>query len=439
MAMKGKVLIIDDERDYCSLLKRQLEGEYDITTFSDPAAAVDYLMQNPVDVIVTDIRMPEISGIDILKTVKSRSLNTDVVLMSAFATVNTAVEAMKEGAYDYIVKPFDPAEISLRLKRLFEKRTLLEENKNLNDLINAEFRPEKLIGRDSGISNVFRFIERLSHTVGPVLITGESGTGKQLVAKTIHISGRRRGEKFVSVHCSAFSHGEDPFVSNGLRQKKGLFEDANNGTLVLREIGDMNLALQTRLLGLLENGTIIGPDGRDLPLDVMVIATSNNDLHRLIEDGRFRRDLFYRLSAFNLHMPPLRDRYEDIPLLSEHFLDRFRDEFNRPDIKIAPAAMKTLQNYEWPGNVRQLKNLLMKICLLASHDLISPMTVLENLPRPQSEPGQSLGDIEKNCVIDALKKAKGNMTIASRALNISYDKLRYKIKKFEIEKLFYKI
>ncbi len=443
--MKGRLLIIDDEPDYCSLLERQLGGEYDVTTFSDPAAAVGYLTKNPVDVIVTDIRMPEVSGIDILRAVKSRFLNTDVVLMSAFATVNNAVEAMKEGAYDYIVKPFDPAEISLRLKRLFEKRALLEENKTLSDLIDSEFRPEKLIGTSPGISNIFRFIERMSHTAGPVLITGESGAGKQLVAKTIHISGRKIGGKFISVHCSSFSEGDDPFVSNELRQKKGLFEEANGGTLLLREIGDMSMALQSRLLGHLENGTIIDSAGREGPIDVLVIATSNRDLHMLIEDSRFRRDLFYRLSAINMHMPPLRERYEDIPLLSEHILARLRDEFNRSDIKIAPAAIKTLQNYDWPGNVRQLRNLLMKICLLAENDLITPMSVLENLPRPQlkqsplpEEAEQSLEGIEKNFVIDALKKSRGNMTVASRTLNISYDKLRYKMKKFGIDKLFYK-
>jgi DNA-binding NtrC family response regulator len=440
--MKATLLIVDDDRVFCALLKRHFEEEYAVTAFSDSEEAADFLKQNSVDVILTDLNMPKVDGLGILQIVKSRRTGSDVIVMTAYARVESAVEAMKKGAYDYIVKPFSLDEISIKLKTLFEKRKLADENLQLRKFLDSKYRPEHIIGRSEAAERIRKFIARVSYTDATVLLTGESGTGKNLTARTIHFSGRRKEGKFISVHCAAVPPGFFETRLFGAPHagaadgKTPFFKEAEGGTLVLNEIGDMELSLQAKLLGVLENraADIVGP------ADVMIIATTNKELGRMQRDGRFRGDLFYRLSTFNLVIPPLRERKEDIPLLAEYFFSQYAAEFEKSSMQMDPAGMEALQNYDWPGNVRELKNLFAKLCLLEDSAVITPARIVENLPEPEevvsllAESGQSLGDIEKNLIREALKKAKGNTAAASKLLDISYETLRYRMKKFGIKK-----
>ncbi len=436
------------------MLTRHFEEAYEVTGISDPGEALLFVRGNTVDVVLTDLNMPKVDGLEILKTVKSMSPGTDVVMMTAYAKVETAVEAMKQGAYDYIVKPFTAEELSLHLKNLFEKRSLLEENMSLRKLIDLKYRPENIIGESEAMRGVRHFVEKVSLTDDPVLITGESGTGKDLVARAIHFSGKRKDRRFVPVHCGALTSG---FLEEGLfghysdaaavaPGKDELHKGAKGGTLVLGEIGDMDLALQAKLLAALETGIIRSSRGsQEVPFDVMVIATTNKDLARLQREGRFRQDLFHRLNTFGILVPPLRERKEDIPLLANHFFSQYRNEFDRPQMRLSRDAVEVLQNYDWPGNVRELKSLFAKVCLMEDVDVIRPEHLLSRLPKPQEEvisfldAGRSLEDIEKNLIVETLRRADGNMAAASKLLNISYETLRYRMKKFGIRPKPYKM
>jgi len=444
--MKEKLLIIDDDRVFCELLKRHFEDEYAVTAFTDPEEAVKYVRENYVDVVLSDLSMPKLDGIEILKIVKSETSATDIIIMTAYAKIETAVEAMKMGAYDYIIKPFTMDEISLQLKKLFEKRSLLAENFNLKKFLDAKYRPENIIGKSDAIKEVKRFIELVSQRDNMVLITGESGTGKDLVAKAIHFSGKRKEKRFVSVHCAAlpggFFEGELSGHEKGAYADAGqpsLYEGLEGGTLVVGEIADMGISLQTKLLGILDN-RIIRVGSKDLPFDIMVIATTNKDLNKLQMEGKFRQDLFHRLNMFAIKIPPLRERKEDIPLITEHFLSLYNNEFGKHNMRLSEEAMEALNNYSWPGNVRELKNLFAKVCLLEDADFITKEHIVQRLEFPKIheqvstliDSGQSLEDIERNLIRETLIKAEWNMKKAARLLNIGYDTLRYRMKKFGI-------
>lgn len=449
--MKGKLLIIDDDRVFCNLLTKHFGEGYAAMGFSDPREAVAYLGENTVDVVLTDLSMPVLDGMEVLRLVKSESPDTDVIIMTAFAKVETAVEAMKKGAYDYIIKPFSTDELDLLLKNLFEKRRLIEENVSLKRFIDVKYRSGNIIGESEAAKNMRRFIDRVSRTDYALLITGESGTGKELVARAIHFSGKRKDRKIFSVHCAAlpepllereiFGYEKGAFP-DAREEKKGLFEEAEGGTVVLDGIGDMGLSLQAKLLMALENGTVrrIGGE-REIPFDAMVIVTTSDDLKGFFHEGKFRRDLYYRLDMVSLRIPPLRERKEDIPLLAEHFFTRCRAEFGRDSMGLSQDAVEILTKYDWPGNVRELKGLIAKICLLEESNTIRPEHLLARLelPNPLEQIASfldsdiSLTDIEKNLIAETLKKTKGNMTKAAKLLNISYDTLRYRIKKFGIK------
>ncbi len=406
-------------------------------------------MGSPVDVVLTDLNMPKMDGLELMRTVKSGSPDTDVIVMTAFANVDSAVEAMKRGAYDYIVKPFSTDELSLQLKNLFEKRRLSEENLDLRKFIDLRYRPENIVGNSAAMKEIHRFIERVSRTDVPVLITGESGTGKELVARALHFAGKRKDRGFVSVHCGALTQqiledelfGHKSAASSETKAGKGLYEENNTGTIVLSEIGDMDLSLQAKLLGALENRDVRKSRGlQEASSDIMVVTTTNKDLAKLQHEGKFRPDLFYRLNMFSLRVPPLRERQEDIPLLADYFLSQYKNEFGREAIRLSSPAMEALLNYDWPGNVRELKNLLGKVCLLEDADVIKPEHLLQRLPKPQEEAsplpalGRSLGDVERNLINETLRRTSGNMLMASRLLNVSYYTLRYRMKKFGIKK-----
>jgi len=445
--MKEKLLIIDDDKVFCELLKRHFEEEYAVSAFIEPEEAIKHIRENYVDVVLSDLSMPTLSGIEILEIVKSESSTTDIIIMTAYAKIESAVEAMKKGAYDYIIKPFTLDEISLQLKKLFEKRRLLAENINLKRFLDAKYRPENIIGESSAIKEVRKFIGLVSQRDNIVLITGESGTGKDLVAKAIHFSSKRKEKRFISVHCANLPNG---FFEGALfgREKAtdadhgrpGLYEGLQGGTLVLGEIADMDLSLQTKLLGVLDNSAVRIAD-RDIPLDIMIIATTNRDLNRLQMEAKFRKDLFHRLNTFAINIAPLRERKEDIPLLVEYFFFLYKNEFGRHDMQLSLEAAEVLKNYSWPGNVRELKNFFAKICLLGDADLITKQHVMERLGFPKVQEqvstfidsGQSLEEIERNLIRETLTKAEGNMTKAAKLLDIGYYTLRYRMKKFGIE------
>lgn len=449
--MKGKLLILDDDRVFCGVLAKQFGEEYATVSFSDPREAVAYVRSNKVDVVLTDLSMPGLDGIEVLQIVKAESPDTDVIIMTAYAKVETAVEAMKKGAYNYIIKPFSTDELALQLGNLFEKRRLFEENVSLRKFVDIRYRPGNIIGESGAVKDVRRFVERVSQTDFTVLITGESGSGKELVARAIHFSGKRKEKNILSVHCAALPEAllerellgcEKGVFPEAKEEKRGLFEEAEGGTVILDGIGDTGPSLQAKLLMALENRTIRRTGGdREIPFDAMVIATANVDLGKLLEEGRFRQDLFYRLDMFSLRLPPLRERREDIPLLAEHFFSQYKTEFGRAAMELTQEAVEILKRYDWPGNVRELKGFFAKVCLLEESDTIRPEHILARLELPNPleqiasflDSDLSLGDVEEKLIRETLKKTRGNMTKAAKLLSISYDTLRYRMKKFGIK------
>ncbi|MCL5022533.1 MAG: sigma-54 dependent transcriptional regulator [Nitrospirae bacterium] len=443
--MKRKLLIVDDDEVFCRLLQRNFEGEYAVTAFSDPGKAAAYIRGNSVDVVLTDLSMPGMDGIGVLKVVKSESPGADVIIMTAYAKVESAVEAMKKGAYDYIVKPFAMDELSMQLRNLFEKRRLTEENINLRQFIGTGYRPENIIGESEAMQNVYRFIERVSQTDATVLITGESGTGKELVAKAIHFSGTRKGQRFVAVNCSAipetlleselFGYAQGAF-SGASGHKQGLFEYADGGTIFLDEIADTPPAIQAKLLRVLQERSFM-PIGStaETKVDVRVIAATNRDPEKLIRSNGFREDLYYRINVLSVRLPALKERKEDIPLLIKRFLGDRK--------KINPTALSVLSHYGWPGNVREMKNLMERLATFTDADTIMPDDLPPEILRVSyvlDDEGSSYGEAKKK-VLDEfnrsivgryLLKYGGNVTKASEELGLDRANLQRLMRRYGI-------
>jgi len=428
--MKEKLLIIDDDRVFCELLKRHFEEEYAVTAFTDPEDAVKYLRENYVDVVLTDLSMPKIDGLEVLKIAKSETFNADVIIMTAYARVDTAVEAMKKGAYDYIIKPFTLDEISLQLKNLFEKRGLHKENIHLRKFVETTYRPQNMIGESEEIKEVYRLVEQVSPTDATVLITGESGTGKELIARAIHFSGNRKDGKLVSINCTAipetlleselFGYTKGAFTGAG-KDSEGLFVQAEGGTIFLDEIVDASLPIQAKLLRVLQEHTIRPLGGnKEVPVDVRVICATNRDINKMILENKFRADLYHRINVISVHLPPLRERRGDIPLLINHFLKGMK--------KIHPRAVEMLSSYNWPGNVRELKNLVERLMVFSDADTIMPGDISSEIGMPHSseedelpynEAKRKITDEFNRAVINkALLKHNGNVTRAADALKL---------------------
>jgi DNA-binding NtrC family response regulator len=443
--LKGKLLIIDDDRVFCAMLTRYFGEDYAVTGLSDPEEAVRFIRSNPLDVVLTDLSMPGMDGIEVLKRVKADFPDTDVILMTAYAKVDTAVEAMKQGAYDYIVKPFTAEELALHLKNLFEKRRLLEDNINLRKLIATSYRPENVIGESEPMQEVYRFIERVSRTDVTVLITGESGTGKELVAKALHVAGKRKDRRFVSVNCTAipvtlleselFGHTKGAF-SGAASDRQGLFEYAEGGTIFLDEIADAPLSVQAKLLRVLQEHTIRPVGGsREIPVDVRVLCATNRDIGELIRDNRFREDLYYRINVVSVDLPPLRMRSGDIPLLLNHFLAGRK--------KIHPKAVSILSRYDFPGNVRELKNITERLVTLTDADTIMPddlppevlrmVYILDDEGLPYNEAKKKIIDEFNRAIIGrCLLKHSGNVTKASEELRLDRANFQRLMRKYRI-------
>jgi two-component system response regulator AtoC len=450
-----RILIIDDEDNFRHMLSVILKKEkYDIETASNGEEGLQKVADSSFDQILCDIRMPQMDGLEFLKEVQKMGINTAIIMMSAYGTVDTAIEAMKLGAYDYISKPFKPDEIILTLKKAEERERLRRENEFLRKEIKKEFSFENIVSKNEKMQKIFEVIKKVAQYKSTILITGESGTGKELVARALHYNSDRSQNPFIPVNCGAipenlleselFGHEKGAFT-DAIRTKKGLFEEADDGTLFLDEIGELPLQLQVKLLRVLQDGEIrrVG-DSKPIQIDVRIIAATVKDLIKEVNEGRFRDDLFYRLNVFPIHIPPLRERKEDIPLLVTHFIKKYGLSLNKNVLGINPKALETLMNYRWFGNVRELENTIERAMVLADESNIE----LENLPieirefKEKVELASLVGEehsikkaskiLEINLIQKALKKTRGNHTQAARLLEISHRALLYKIKEYEI-------
>ena len=450
-----RILIVDDEESFRHMLSVILIKEgYEVETSPNGEEGLGKAAASPFDQILCDIRMPHMDGLTFLREIKKTEMEATVIVMSAYGTVDTAIEAMKLGAYDYISKPFKPDEIILTLRKAEEREQLRKENQFLRKEVAREYSFENIVSKNEQMQKLFDVIKKVSHYKSTVLITGESGTGKELIARALHYNSDRSQNPFIAVNCGAipenlleselFGHARGAFT-DAIRTKKGLFEEADAGTLFLDEIGELPGQLQVKLLRVLQDGEIrrIG-ESKPIQIDVRIVAATVKDLQKEVNEGRFREDLFYRLNVLPLHIPPLRERKEDIPLLIHHFIGKYNEAMNKNIKNIGHKALETLMSYKWYGNVRELENTIERAIVLSESNDIE----FENLPveiqnfkaefQPEPMPDEEYSikktskALEVNLIKKALKKTKGNHTHAARLLEISHRALLYKIKEYEI-------
>jgi two-component system response regulator AtoC len=449
-----RILIVDDEENIRLVLRTLLRRHgYEVEAAGSGEEALPLIESFGPDVVLADVRMPRMGGLELLANLRAKGSAATVIVMSAYGNVDQAIEAMKAGAYDYIQKPFKNDEVVLALKKAEERETLRRENRALREEIRKESVYEDILAKSQKMQDIFRTISKIADYKTTVLVSGESGVGKELVARAIHHRSSRRGGPFVAVNCGAipenlleselFGHKKGAFT-DAVNDRHGLFEDATMGTLFLDEIGELPLALQVKLLRVLEDELIrrLG-ETRDIKVDVRIIAATHRDLHAEQKAGRFREDLFYRLNVLPIHIPPLRDRREDIPLLIDHFITRNNVRLRSNIVGIESEARRLLFEYGWPGNVRELENTIERAMVLAEGDQII-VTDLPERVREAADPVQvqlATGElsvkkttriIEEILIRRALQKTKGNRTRAADLLEISHRALLYKIKDYLI-------
>ncbi|MFQ5790941.1 MAG: sigma-54-dependent transcriptional regulator, partial [Acidobacteriota bacterium] len=435
--LTGRVLVVDDEAGMRKSLAIMLRRDgYAITEAANGKEAADHLGQDVFDLVITDLKMEPVSGLDLLRIVKQMSPDVEVILMTAFGTIETAVEAMKLGACDFITKPFQAEEIVLRVRNALERRRLKEEVHRLRAEVKSAFGFEGIIGVSEGIRQVLAMLPRAAQTDSTVLITGESGTGKELIARAVHAASRRAQGPFVSVSCAAFpenllenelfGHVKGAFTG-ALAARKGLLEEANGGTFFLDEIGEAPPAIQAKLLRVLEERTIrrLG-DNRSVPVDVRIVAATNLDLQGAVREKSFREDLFYRLNVIQIHLPALRERKEDISLLARHFLALHCQRLNRDLTGFSPAAIELLNAYDFPGNVRELGNAVEQAVALAAGPMIETHDLPENLRAWDAassasvpSPPKGLAAVERDLILERLEARRSNIGLVAKDLGIS--------------------
>jgi len=462
MVAKGKVLLIDDDALILATLTRSLKKQgYEV--LADPKGQDVPALANTFqpDVVLLDIRLPGKSGIEILKEITESRIDTKVIMLTSDDTAETAIKAMKLGAVDYLTKPFNLEEVDLVVHKAIEKDRLEREVQWLR-LASSDFSDNHFIGNASAIREIREKAEKMAAAkVSTLLITGESGTGKEVLARHIHrlLHGEEgsRCAPFLPINCTALPESlleselfgyEKGAFTDAKAEKKGVFELANKGSILLDEIGDMKQNLQNKLLRIVERKAVrrIG-GGVEIPVDVTVMATTNRDLSRAIESGEFRMDLYYRLNAFSIHLPPLRERKEDIPVLAGHFLSWFCRRYNNFALKgFSREAEQMMSSYRWPGNVRELRNVIERFVVLEQSGMIGPEQLPKEMIQPPAsdgggpsgrfrlpESGISLDDVEKDFIVQALERGKQNKAVAAKLLNITYQSLRYQIRKFGLE------
>jgi DNA-binding NtrC family response regulator len=441
-----KVLVVDDDLEMCRLLSDVLKGEgFSAISLDDSLEASKILKKEEFDVMITDLKMRGLKGLDLLEEAKKAAPLTPVIIITAFGTIESAIKAMKMGAYDYITKPFQMDEFVLTVKKALENRLLKREVVRLKKEVESRYHFHHLIGKSPSMQKVYDLIERISDTSSNVLITGESGTGKELVAKAIHYNGIRKEAPFIAVNCAAipetlleselFGYKKGAFT-DAKADKKGLIFEANEGTLFLDEITDMPLTLQAKLLRVIE-GKEVRPlgDTNSYPVDVRTISASNRDVKSFIQQGRFREDLYYRLKVIDVELPPLRERREDIPLLGQHFINRFNRELRKNVSGISEEALRCLLNYSWPGNVRELENVIQRAITLSQHEAILaedlPIAMVqeveENLVEKALREKCTIDQLERDYIKRVLVEVGGNKSKAAEILGLDRKTLYRKL------------
>jgi DNA-binding NtrC family response regulator len=448
---KPSILLIDDDDSLRRVMEFSLtEAGYKVQTAASGEEGLTLFAMGLFDAVITDITMPGMSGMEVLSKIRERSEGLPVIVITAYGTIESAVEAMKQGAFDYITKPFNRDELRLTLDKALRMRRLEKENIELRAEIMDRYCFESIVGSSEKIRDVLDMAGRVAASDASVLITGESGTGKELLAKGIHYNSPRANGPFVAVNCAAipehlieselFGHVRGAFTG-AVKDKEGKFELAASGTLFLDEIGDLRVDLQAKILRVLQERQVDRVGGKHpVFVDVRIIAATNKDIERAVKEGAFREDLYYRLSVITLHMPPLRERRDDIPMLVQHFLKKFNKD---SDIRIDPEALTMLTSYGWPGNVRELENSIERASVLRRGEAITPAELTDKLRKEKASVGNiilnlpdegiSLEDLEKNLIIKALEKHKGNQTRAAEYLGITRPTLIYRMEKYGIK------
>lgn len=448
------ILLVDDEKSVRTTIALFLSKcGYQVVEATNGEDAIEKLKSQFFDLVITDLRMKPVDGMEVLEVTKENNPATEVVVMTAFGTVENGVKAIKLGAYDFVQKPFDKDEFILVVEKALERKELLIEVEQLQNELKEKYSFENIVGKSNPMMDVLAMVTKVAHTDSTVLITGESGTGKELIAKAIHLNSKRNNRSFITINCGAlpenlqeselFGHIRGAFTG-AIKDKRGLFQEANGGTLFLDEIGETALSTQVKILRFLQDGEIRRVGENDpIFVDVRLLAATNQDLPKLIEENRFREDLFYRLNVIPIHLPPLRKRRDDIPLLANYFFEKYKEKAKKKLNSISPEAMKCLTGYDWPGNVRELENVLERAVILTSKNMILPQdlpTLIQESHRrtndqeiqlPEGE--QTLEELEKHYILKTLDKYSWNQKKASEVLDISTTTLWRKLKSYGIE------
>lgn len=447
--MKPTLLIVDDDKNTLDGLKTALSAlPYNLLTTPSPKEGLHLIDEESVDLLLSDLKMGEMNGIEFMQKAKEKKPDLVVILLTAYGTIETAVEAMRLGAFDFLTKPVNLDSVEFAIKRGLQSKQIQEENRSLREALDKRFGFENIIGVSNQLKEVFETIRQAAPSKATVLIQGQSGTGKELIARAIHQQSPRRNKPFVAVHCASlaeslleselFGHEKGAFTG-AISQRPGRFELADGGTLFLDEISEVSSQLQVKLLRVLQERTFERLGGtKTLQVDVRLIASTNKKLETLVQEGNFREDLYYRLKVISIHLAPLRERKEDIPLLVKEFLNEFSIENNKKNLTLSPKALEILNLYSWPGNVRELRNCIESMVVLVRGNTLTPKDIPLHIRESLSpasvelEKGVTLEEAEKKLILAALKESSDNKSLAAKALGISRRTLHRKLKEYKI-------
>lgn len=443
---QGKVLIIDDEAPIRELITQLLALEnYEVFSSGTVGDGLKILSNEDIQVLILDIKLPDGNGLEILPEIRNKYPLTEIIMLTAFGKIADGVSAIKNGAFDYITKGDDDEKIIPLVKKAIEKNQLAQRINNLEGKISNRYGIHNIIGESSKIKDAVNLAVKVSQSDSPVLLYGPTGTGKEIFAEAIHFEGKRKGNPFVVVNCCAiqkdlleselFGYKAGAFTG-AIKNKKGLFEEAHEGTLFLDEIGDMDIALQAKLLRAIETNSFIkAGDTKNTKVDVRIITATNKDLQKAVENGEFRSDLYYRISVFNINLPALKDRKEDIPLLVNYFINHYAEKQKKYKLKVEDSFYEAVKNYNFPGNIRELRNIIERVVLLAEDGLINASLLPSEffLTNIENVSDFSMDDLEKKHIIKVLRMTKNNKPEAAKILNIGLTTLYRKIEQYQIE------